>query len=328
MCTGIALGNKNVGCNTLSRTLDFVFMQDSELVVLPRGYKWTGLADGVEYTTKYALTGMGDALAGYMFNDGVNEKGLAGAMLYLPGFAEYNKETEAGKLNLAPFEVLKYFLTECANVKEVIEAAKNLRMIDMPIPQFNMELPVHWILSDKDGETVIVETVGKSVQIYEKNVGVMTNSPSYDWHLTNLQNWMHISTTNPTMELNDLQIPVRGEGYGLKLPGGVNPTDRFVRAAIGRQLMLNKDLITSEQEAILHAFKLMDNVAIPKGYMDMHGQPDYSIYKICMSCSEQKYYYKTYKTDTLTCLDLNKYKDITEPKHFKLVNEFIVQEMV
>lgn len=327
MCTGISLGNKDLGINTLSRTLDFVFMEEGEMVVLPRNFTWKSLADDKEYSAKYSMCGMGSNVANYMFNEGLNEKGLAGAMLYLPGFAKYNNELSNDKMNIAPFEILKYFLTQCSDVKEVIESAKTMHVMDVKIPQFDMELPVHFILSDKNGETVIIETVGCEIKIYEENVGVMTNSPSYDWHMNNLANYLNFSRNNPSATINGVELAPKGEGFGLHLPGGVNPMDRFVRAAIGRELMVSKGLITNQQECILHAFKLLDNVCIPKGYMDMQGQCDYSIYKICMSCNELKYYYKTYKTDTLTVFDFNKYIDATEPMQFPLINDFIVQEM-
>lgn len=327
MCTGISLGNKDLGINSLSRNLDFTYMQDCDIIVLPRSFSWTGLAKGEKIQNKYSICGMGGPVAEYTFNEAMNEKGLAGAMLYLPGFAKYNTEIDETKLNLAPFEILKYMLGTCSNVDEVIAVCKNLRVMDIKVPEFNMALPVHFIFTDKNGDTIIVETANCEVQVYTENTATLTNSPTYDWHLNNLANYLSFSRENPTNTINGIELKPKGEGYGLKLPGGVNPIDRFVRAAIGRELMVSKGLITSEQEMILHAFKLLDNVAIPQGFMDMQEQADYSIYKICMSISELKYYYKTYKADTLQMFDFSKYVDVTEPMEIPISNEFIVHEM-
>ena len=328
MCTGITLGNKDINCNTLSRTLDFEFMQDSELVVLPRNHQWKGNVDQTPYAGKYALVGMGGDFGGYTFNEGVNEKGLAGAMLYLPHFAEYNEYSEEGYTNLAPYEVLKWILTTFSNVKEVAEACKTLNILKMELAAFKMLLPVHWIISDANGDTIVIEPLKGKVTVYEKTVGVMANSPSYDWHLTNLTRYISASSTpKAAKELNGLEIASVSEGSGMAgIPGDPTSISRFVRAAYGRDAMLNKNLIDSEQNAVLHAFKLLDNVAIPKGFMDTAaGHLDFSIYKICMSCSEKKYYYKTYVSDTLYCFDLMKQDlDAKEPKHFKLKNDLII----
>lgn len=42
--------------------------------------------------------------------------------------------------------------------------------------------------ADKSGKSIVIEPVGGELKIYDAPLGVMTNSPPFDWHMTNLRN--------------------------------------------------------------------------------------------------------------------------------------------
>lgn len=47
--------------------------------------------------------------------------------------------------------------------------------------------PLHYAITDKTGAGIVVEyTNNGTLNIYDNQVGVLTNSPPYDWQLTNL----------------------------------------------------------------------------------------------------------------------------------------------
>ncbi|NQY07563.1 MAG: linear amide C-N hydrolase [Flavobacteriaceae bacterium] len=51
--------------------------------------------------------------------------------------------------------------------------------------------------------------------IYDNTVGAICNSPSYDWHLTNLRNYVKLSPNNRHgISLNDEKFSSLGEGTG------------------------------------------------------------------------------------------------------------------
>ena len=91
----------------------------------------------------------------------------------------------------------------------------------------------HWRVADKDGNNIVIEIVDKGkVNIYENKVGVLTNSPDYEWQIKNLNNYVNLYSGNATSyNLNGEEIFSFGAGTGmLGLPGDITPPSRFVRA--------------------------------------------------------------------------------------------------
>ena len=46
----------------------------------------------------------------------------------------------------------------------------------------------HWIVTDKTGKYIDTE-----LKIHDSPLGVITNAPSYDWHETNLRNYVNLT---------------------------------------------------------------------------------------------------------------------------------------
>jgi choloylglycine hydrolase len=61
---------------------------------------------------------------------------------------------------------------------------------------------------------------------------VITNSPAFDWQMTNLHNYVNFSMTNvPPVKLGSVTLEPFGQGSGmLGIPGDFTPPSRFVRA--------------------------------------------------------------------------------------------------
>jgi choloylglycine hydrolase len=53
--------------------------------------------------------------------------------------------------------------------------------------------PLHLVLHDRNGEAAVVEWVGESRHVYDNPIAVATNSAPFDWHLTNLRNYVNQS---------------------------------------------------------------------------------------------------------------------------------------
>lgn len=54
-------------------------------------------------------------------------------------------------------------------------------------------LPFHWVVLDKSGNSIIVEPLIEGIKIYDNLLGVMSNSPDYNWHLTNVRNYIGLN---------------------------------------------------------------------------------------------------------------------------------------
>lgn len=57
-------------------------------------------------------------------------------------------------------------------------------------------LPAHASIYDASGKGIVVEFYNEQINVYD-NIGVMTNAPKYDWHVTNLRNYINLSPNNP-----------------------------------------------------------------------------------------------------------------------------------
>jgi len=56
--------------------------------------------------------------------------------------------------------------------------------------------PFHYVVYDKSGKSIAIEPIGGKLVVFDNPIGVMTNSPSFDWHMTNLRNYTNLKTEN------------------------------------------------------------------------------------------------------------------------------------
>src|SRR5690554_2216091 len=135
----------------------------------------------------------------------------------------------------------------------------------------------------------------------------MTNSPSFDWHLTNLSNYVKISSVNATpLKVGGDTIPALGQGSGLLgIPGDGTPPSRFVRA-LG--YTLSAAPVPSGPESVRLAEHILNNFDIPKGWVRDHGADDapleYTQWSSVADLSNRSYYVKTYDDPVLRSIDL------------------------
>jgi len=169
----------------------------SRLVVLPRGYKYaTHMPDGktgLSWQGKYGVVGI-DAVEKDIVVEGMNEKGLAVGLFYHPGFAEYQEYDAAqAAQSLSPTDVGQYLLTSFTTVDEVRDALGKVRVVPVVEPALGFAPPVHFIVTEPSGKAIVIEYLKGEMKIFDAPLGVITNAPSYDWHETNLRNYINLS---------------------------------------------------------------------------------------------------------------------------------------
>ena len=182
MCTCINLKNKYFG-----RTLDLDKHAKEEAVITPRNYEFiTPVTKG--FKTKYAIIGTAMVISNLpLYYEGSNELGLAMAGLNFPINCKYNEEIE-GKLNLAVFELIPYILGRYGSIKELRKDLVNLNITNVSFHEKLPSSPLHYMLVDKE-ESIIIEQTDTGLHIYQNEVGVMTNNPSFDIQLENLKKY-------------------------------------------------------------------------------------------------------------------------------------------
>lgn len=303
MCTSITLQSEDK-INFLARTMDFGFELNGLPIVIPRNYASTFHFEGTSKTT-YAFVGTGQKIGReYMFADGVNEKGLAIAELYYLNEASYQTSPVEGKINLTQDEFLTWVLGHVASIDELKEVIKQVEMIGVSNPLLSVMSPLHFIVSDKTGKCVVIETNNETLTIKDNPVGVMTNSPTLEWHLTNLNNYLFIKPTNyQPKKFEDYTIKPFGQGSGTYgLPGGLTSPERFVRATY---MKTYAEKGKNEFQALNSIFHILNTVTIPKGVnIEDDGHYDYTQYRAAFNLNSATYYFNPYYTQEVFSVEL------------------------
>ena len=314
-CTGITLTAKD-GSVIHARTLEFEVDMGSNVLVVPRGYKRQGMTpdgqNGKKWTSKYASIGANGAGVPWIF-DGFNEKGLAMGLFYHPTTAEYMsyKKSDA-KNTIAVWELGSYILENFATTEEVKENIKNLVVPAIVFKAWGFSPPVHFIVTDAKGKSIVIEYLKGKLSVFDNSLGVLTNSPSFDWHMTNLRNYPNLSAVQPrTRSVGGVELKPFGLGAGLTgIPGDFTPPARFVRAVA---FSTSNVPTANGRESVIQAFHILNNFDIPKGsareaHKDKHGNimADFTTWTSASDLKAKKFYFRTYNDSQIRMVDLKK----------------------
>ena len=313
-CTGIRLIAAD-GTVVHARTLEFAVDLHSDVIVSPRGFPRVGLTpdgkDGLTWKAKYASVGA-NGVGLPVIIDGLNEAGLAAGLFYFPTTAGYMayEPAEAGK-TIAPWQLTSWVLDNFASIDEVKAKIGSIVVAPTVLKRWGFTPPVHMVVHDASGKSIVVEYVGGKLNVYDNPLGIITNSPGFDWQMTNL-NYVNFSLDNrPPVQLGPVKLEPFGQGSGmLGLPGDFTPPSRFVRAAAFSQSVLEPK---TGEDAVLTAFHVLNNFDIPKGsardpQKDEHGNilADYTLWTSANDLKAKRFYFRTYEDSRIRMVDLTK----------------------
>lgn len=289
------------------RNMDLAYNFNQRVLIMPPNYQYEDKVTGNIVTNHKAIIGMGTVIDNHAtFAEAMNKEGLACAGLNFGGYAYFEKESVEGKLNIAPYDLIQWALSNYTTVSEVKEAIKNIELVDAPI---NSETPVatlHWMLTDKSGASIVVEKTVEGIKVYDNPVGVMTNNPTFDWHLTNLNEYLYLSPVHHKKSVwSEKELHSLGIGSGtLGIPGDFASVSRFIRIAFIRA---NTPTINSDNEAVSQFFNMLDYVKMVRGgVMTEDGLEDLTLYSSCMDLNKGTYFYRTYNNSRINVIDISK----------------------
>lgn len=305
MCTAMTLQSQSKEL-FFSRTMDFPHDIMPQLYIVPSSYVWCNSLNNHQFRDSYRFIGLGQELDGILgFFDGVNEKGFAAAALYFAGYARYDAPSAPKAANpIASIDFLHYILGRCASVQELPALLKDITIVGIPDPITKTIAPLHWITADRSGACVIIEPTKRELELLTNPMGIMSNSPDFHWHTTNLRNYMEVSPTQ-TEEVcwdNICLTPFGQAGGTIALPGGFTSPECFVRTAY---LKAHLPKPKNRREAITACFHIMENVSIPKGaVITSQNTYDYTKYTALINTNTCEYFYRTYDDIQIktTCL--------------------------
>ena len=268
-CTGITLKAKD-GSVVYGRTLEWgQFAMKSRVMVVPRDYKFGGATPegkgkGHKWTSKYGIVGI-ELLEDDILADAMNEEGLTMGLFYHPGYAEYS-EFDPGKAttSISLVDLIPYVLGTCTTIEEARKALSKINVVGVTHPDFGFPPPGHAIITEPSGKAIVVEFLKGKIVIFDAPLGVITNSPTYDWHMTNLRNYLNLSAIAlPSKKIEELDFTPLGGGSGMiGLPGDFTPPSRFVRAVAFSQTARVTD---DGPETVYELFRILDSFNVPLG---------------------------------------------------------------
>ncbi|MDU6114584.1 MAG: linear amide C-N hydrolase [Paeniclostridium sordellii] len=270
MCTHVHISS-NKNNFYWGRTLDTSFNPfevDSKVTIVPKNFTLDTQSN--PWKTKYAFLGI--SLSGStLFFDGVNEKGLAGGLLFLSACTWDKKDNieNEGLIAINSGEIITWILSNFENVSDIKENISKVAVTSDDIPSLGKlgkgnPITAHYTFTDKMGNSVVLEPTNNGrFRFFDNNVGVMTNDPTFDWHMTNLGNYIQVQGFNRQQNtLNDKTVirPISNGTGMLGLPGDYTSPSRFIRAAHLRNFIGE----VSDKEAPAQLFSILNSVWVPK----------------------------------------------------------------
>ena len=306
-CTGITL-NGTDGSRVTARSIEWgSSVLPTTLVVVPRGtpsQTQTASGAGMQYKNTIGYAGLSIEDKSFVV-EGLNEKGLSAGLFFFPGYGQYPIYDAAQKdKTLSDMEFVAWLLGNFESVKAARAALPDIRVAE----RFKGAGTVHYRIADKTGEQIVVEIVDGKMRIFDNPIGVLTNSPGFEWQMTNLNNFMNLKPgRTPDVKWNNVTLKSPGIGSGMTgLPGDITPPSRFVRAAF---MVSTAPALKDAQTTVLYSFKILNAFEIPIGLELEDGNNPTGLLSATQwtSASDMtngKLYYKTMNNARVRCLDL------------------------
>ena len=308
-CTGITLRTIE-NLPVTARTIEWAATPLKTMyVVVPRGYKQqsylpNGGQKGRKFVAQYGYVGIAVEQAEFVM-EGLNEAGLGAGLFYFPEYGEYAPYEEAKRNQMvSDMQLVAWILSSFSTIEEVKNGMQEIQVIGTD-PRAST---VHWRITEQSGKQMVIEIINQKVVFYDNPLGVLTNSPEFTWHLTNLNNYVNLSAGSVNhRQVGSLSLNAFGGGSGLHgLPGDMTPPSRFIRAAFFQS---TAPALATTEATVVQAFHILNNFDIPVGiqFADPHqvpNMPSATQVTIASDLSNQRLYYRTMYNAVIRCIDL------------------------
>ena len=312
-CTGISMFSAD-GSYFQARTIEWAGTNlNSMYVVVPRNFSQTSFTpkgqNGMSFKSKYGYIGLAVHEKEFIA-EGLNEAGLSAGLFYFPNFGSYQLYDEKyNSTTIADLQLVSWILSQFATVDEVKANINKVRVVSL-MGGNGSEEAIHWRIGDKSGKQIVLEIENGVPHIYDNPIGVLTNAPGFQWHLSNLSNYINLTPVNPPAhKMADFMVNPIGHGYGfLGLPGDFTPPSRFVRAAFFKS---TAPMLPTARQTMLQCFHILNNFDIPIGMNfpknEIPDLPSATQWTSVIDLTNKVVYYKTFDNNNIRMIDL---KDI------------------
>jgi choloylglycine hydrolase len=257
----------------------------TNLWIFPRGMNRGGGKNALQWQSKY-----GSIIAsGYDVSstDGANETGLNVNLLWLAE-SQYPNTKNSHKPTLSLALWAQYVLDNYATVAEAVKALSQepFDIVTDMVPGENRLTTLHLSMSDKTGDSAIIEYIGgKQVIHHDRQYQVMTNSPTFDQQLALETYWKQIGGT-------------------VMLPGTNRASDRFARASFYINAIPKTG---NHKESLASVFSVIRNASVPFG-LNTEEEPNISStrWRIVFDHKNMLYFFESAISPNVFWVDLKK----------------------
>lgn len=249
--------------------------------------------------------------------EGLNEMGLTFSLLAYPWAGGSQNQVDMTRAILSVADLGSWTLGQFQSVEEVKAALADQQVVVTPLAILDgAAAPFHYVLSDRTGASIVIEFHESEMTVYDNPVGVMTNGPQFDWHLTNLNNYTHLSNVDQsTNTFGSLTVNQPDSGIATAgLPASNTSVGRFIRAVYYSQFA---ERVDDPDAAVLTLSRIMNNFDRPKyitydppdsgggeGDALAVGDTEYTPWTILADLSQARVFLRTYNGLNYTMFDL------------------------
>jgi penicillin V acylase-like amidase (Ntn superfamily) len=229
-----------------ARTMDFAQNMSYYFDVVPRNYHFEsdnppGWNDqyGLKWQGKYGFVGV-SALWTFLFKnngngtryfDGMNEKGLSAALLWLDRANSGFPEPVDGVNNVSIQHVVAYVLSTCETVSEATNELSKVHVWQEQLAwDIAVPLLLHMVVHDANGDTALIEWYDGQPHYHGpaemNNLRIVCNDPAIAGHVAIATNWSMLTAANGFKSpADDRHL----DSNYVTLPGDSSSASRYLR---------------------------------------------------------------------------------------------------
>lgn len=309
-CTGISLRAQD-GSNVVARTVEWAATpMQCGYVVSPRGHmhqSYTPTGDnGLKYKGVYGYVGIYTEYEPFVV-EGVNEAGLSAGLFFFPQYGEYAAyDPKNNDKTLCDMQFVSWVLSQFSSIDQLKDALNEIDLVTLD----HKIGAVHWRIAEPDGRMVVLEVVAGVPHVYENTLGVLTNAPGFQWHMTNLNNYVNLHPGSASDNTIKQGVTLRSLGHGsgmLGLPGDYTSPSRFVRATF---FQTTAPMLATGFDTVVQAFHILNNFDVPIGSQHVRadipkGLPSATQFTAATDQKAMRLYYRTAWNSNIRCICLN-----------------------
>jgi penicillin V acylase-like amidase (Ntn superfamily) len=268
--------------------------------------------------------------------EGQNSAGLGISANFLAAYTEYQTVNKTDQYYMSIIQFGTWLLANFATIAEVEKELPKYKIWGSNKVNLGPAPPtIHYIITDKSGANIVVEFIKGQLHIYTNTVGVLSNEPTYDWHLANLGGYIALSkrrSASVTTPAGDVSQLDQGAGV-FGLPGDFSSPARFLRATF---LRYYSDPVKTDAQAVQLAIHILNNVDVPYGVIKRNLNNEktasdkvkpnteiiYTQWLAVKDLTHNKLYFSDYNhRGTMLTINLDKFFVLPEPKNIP-ISEF------